>query len=139
MNIYFCGSIRGGRGPQPVYAALVNHLERGGHTVPTAHVATPDVLGDERGYSPEEIYQRDVEWLDACEAVIAEVTQPSLGVGYEVAYALHQARKPVLCLCQAGTPLSAMILGNGDPLLRLVFYHDVAEALTAIDRFLVER
>jgi nucleoside 2-deoxyribosyltransferase len=139
MNVYFCGSIRGGRGLQPVYAALVNHLERNGHTVPTAHVAAPDVLSDERRYSLDEIYQRDVLWLEACDAVVAEVTQPSLGVGYEIAYALHKAHKPVLCLCQAGTPLSAMIEGNDDPHLRVVFYHDVEQALAAMDQFLDAR
>lgn len=139
MNVYFCGSIRGGRGLQPVYAALVNHLERSGHAVPTAHVAAPDVLSDERRYSLDEIYRRDVLWLEACDAVVAEVTVPSLGVGYEIAYALHQASKPVLCLCQAGTPLSVMIEGNGSPNLRVVFYHDVAQALAAMDQFLDAR
>ncbi|MBP8974380.1 MAG: nucleoside 2-deoxyribosyltransferase [Anaerolineae bacterium] len=139
MNVYFCGSIRGGRSLQPVYAALVNHLEQNGHTVPTAHVAAPDVLSDERRYSLDEVYQRDVGWLEACDAVVAEVTVPSLGVGYEIAYALHKAGRPVLCLCQAGTPLSAMIEGNGDPNLRLVFYHDVTQALAAVDQFLDAR
>ncbi|MCL4237163.1 MAG: nucleoside 2-deoxyribosyltransferase [Anaerolineae bacterium] len=139
MDVYFCGSIRGGRSRQPVYAALVSHLERGGHAVLTAHVAAPDVLSDERRYPLTEIYRRDVRWLEVCDAVVAEVTVPSLGVGYEIAYALHQAGKPVLCLCQAGTSLSVMLEGNDTPNLRVVFYHDMAQALAALDEFLNAR
>uniref|UniRef100_A0A8C2Y0N5 2'-deoxynucleoside 5'-phosphate N-hydrolase 1 n=1 Tax=Capra hircus TaxID=9925 RepID=A0A8C2Y0N5_CAPHI len=43
------------------------------------------------------IHDRDLAWLQQADVVVAEVTQPSLGVGYELgwAVALH---KPVLCL-----------------------------------------
>ena len=34
-----------------------------------------------------EIYRRDIQWISECDMVIAEVTNPSLGVGYEMAYA----------------------------------------------------
>jgi hypothetical protein len=67
---------------------------------------------------------------------VAEVTTPSLGVGYEIGYALHKARKPVLCLCKLGTHLSAMLNGNTNSGLRIVFYNDVAEGLDAADDFL---
>ena len=30
------------------------------------------------------IHDRDVEWLHQADVVVAEVTQPSLGVGYEI-------------------------------------------------------
>ena len=30
------------------------------------------------------IHDRDVEWLHEADVVVAEVTQPSLGVGYEI-------------------------------------------------------
>jgi hypothetical protein len=57
-------------------------------------------------------------WLDQAAAVIAEVTVPSLGVGYEIAYALHARAIPVLGLCRAGTRLSAMLTGCTHPLFR---------------------
>jgi hypothetical protein len=38
-----------------------------------------------------------MQWLSQCHVVIAEVTQPSLGVGFEIARAVT-LNKPVLCL-----------------------------------------
>ena len=45
----------------------------------------------------EFIYNRDVDWLRESDCVIAEVTQPSLGVGYELGFA-ESLKIPVLCL-----------------------------------------
>lgn len=50
------------------------------------------------GVTEEFIYKRDVDWLLESDFVIAEVTQPSLGVGYELGFAEAKG-KPVLCLC----------------------------------------
>ena len=52
--------------------------------------------------TPRQVYERDMAWLAECEAVVAEVTTPSLGVGYEIAEALH-LRKPVSA-CTARAP-----------------------------------
>ncbi|KAB0337781.1 hypothetical protein FD755_025470, partial [Muntiacus reevesi] len=53
--------------------------------------------GEEAAGGDRLIHDRDLAWLQQADAVVAEVTQPSLGVGYELgrAVALH---KPVLCL-----------------------------------------
>jgi len=138
MNIYFAASIRAGRELQPLYAAIVAHLQQVGHTVLTEHVAANTVLDDERDTTELGVYTQDTAWLDVCDVVVAEVTVPSLGVGYEIGYALHQAHKPVLCLCQHGVNLSAMLLGNPDATLRVVFYADLVQALAETDRFLSE-
>ncbi len=53
-----------------------------------------------------------MEWLISADVIIAEVTTPSLGVGYEIgrAAALH---KPILCLYRGGDmPASSMIAGT---------------------------
>ena len=134
MNIYFAASIRGGRDLLPTYQAIVEHLRYAGHVVLSENVAFETMA--EQGISDEEIYRQDTAWLDACDAVVAEVTTPSLGVGYEIGYALHQAHKPLLCLCQEGTYLSAMLRGNSDPNLRIVYYADIAGGLQAASEFL---
>jgi len=134
MKIYFAASIRGGRRLQPTYQALVDHLRQSGHVVLSEGVAFETMA--EQGVSDEEIYQQDTAWLDECDVVVAEVTVPSLGVGYEIGYALHKAAKPVLCLCQQGTNLSAMLTGNTSSAMRAVFYEDLAGALREIDEFL---
>jgi nucleoside 2-deoxyribosyltransferase len=132
MKIYFAASIRGGRGLQQIYQALVEHMQHAGHQVLTEHVAS-EMLAEE-GLSDAEIYRTDTGYLNECDCVVAEVTIPSLGVGYEIGYALYKAQKPVLCLCQQGTDLSAMIQGN--PRLHTVFYGGIEEALREIDLFL---
>jgi nucleoside 2-deoxyribosyltransferase len=134
MKIYFAASIRGGRGLQTTYQTIVDYLKQSGHEVLSENVAFETMA--EQGISDEVIYTQDTAWLDECDAVVAEVTTPSLGVGYEIGYALHKAHKPVLCLCQAGTHLSAMLRGNTASGLRIVFYADARKALIEADRFL---
>ena len=73
--------------------------------------------------------------IKGCDAVIAEVSTPSHGVGYEISYALR-LRKPVLCCYKEGVPVSKMILGNDSPGLAVQSYQDEREALELIDKFL---
>src|SRR5512142_1349766 len=101
MNIYFACSITGGRAFEAVYQALTTALLADGHVVPTAHLADSGVLQLEGVVSPAEVYERDVTWIREADALIAEVSAPSHGVGYEVGYAL-QAGKKVLCLARQG-------------------------------------
>ena len=51
----------------------------------------------ENSLNDSEILERDMEWLSQSQVVVAEVTQPSLGVGFEIARAIT-LNKPVLCL-----------------------------------------
>ena len=135
LNLYFSCSLTGGRADQEIYAAIVSHLEQLGHAVPTAHLADPGVMELERVVDPQEIYRRDLRWIDECDALIAEVSTPSHGVGYEIAYAVGLA-KPVLCCFKRGVPVSKMILGNQSKGLQVTDYESTAVALAAIDAFL---
>jgi hypothetical protein len=135
LNLYFSCSLTGGRADQEIYAAIVGHLERQGHTVPTAHLAEPGVMELEKVVDPQEIYRRDLRWIEECDALIAEVSTPSHGVGYEIAYALGLG-KPVLCCYKRGVPVSKMILGNQSKGLLISEYESAAVALAAIDAFL---
>ncbi|GIV63477.1 MAG: deoxyribonucleoside 5'-monophosphate N-glycosidase [Bellilinea sp.] len=135
MNIYFSCSITGGRNDQPVYAAIVQALLEDGHHVPTAILASPQVMDMEMVVDPREVYRRDVDWVQACDALIAEVSTPSHGVGYEIALAL-MLEKPVLACFRAGVPVSKMILGNDHPRFTSVMYRDAEEAVILIRDFL---
>lgn len=135
MNIYFACSITGGREFEPVYQALVAALQQDGHEIPTAHLAGNDVLSLEAIVDPAEVYARDVAWIRACQALIAEVSVPSHGVGYEIGFALNEG-KPVLCLHQHGRKISKMITGNPHPLLKVASYYDPSEAITLARAFL---
>ncbi|OCT79623.1 hypothetical protein XELAEV_18026431mg [Xenopus laevis] len=99
LRVYFCGSIRGGREDQALYERIVRELRRYG-TVLTEHVARPEigVRGeDAEALGDKFIHDRDMDWLNQADVVVAEVTQPSLGVGYEIGRAVDM-NKRILCL-----------------------------------------
>lgn len=121
MKIYFSASISGGRKFEKTYQLIVDFLKKRGHAVLTEHIAYPSVFEEEKHISPEEVFSRDLAWLSKSEIVIAEVSNPSLGVGYEIAKALEM-KKPVLCVYQSGIFLTKMITGNKDPLLTVKEY-----------------
>jgi len=135
MNVYFSCSLTGGRDHEAAYGRIVDHLLAQGHAVPTEHLARPEVMQLERVVVPAEVYQRDIAWIDGCQALVAEVSTPSHGVGYEVAYALGQG-KPVLCCYREGERVSKMITGNDSPGLTVSSYQDIGEALRQVDAFL---
>ena len=136
MKIYFSCSIRGARPDPETIPRLIGHL-KGRGTVLTEHIG--DVLGgDEFDVSDEEIFVRDASWLREADALVAEVTAPSLGVGYEIGVA-EALGKPVLCLYRRrpGERLSAMIAGNRRLIVRE--YDAPEEAFGLIDEFLESR
>lgn len=135
MNLYFSCSLTGGRRDEGIYAAIVRHLLSLGHEVPTAHLADPRVMDLERVVDPNQVFRRDVAWIRACQALIAEVSTPSHGVGYEIALALSLG-KPVLCCYRDGVRVSKMITGNDTPGLTVRSYQEPVEALAIIDEFL---
>lgn len=137
MNIYFACSITGGRAFEAVYQDLTAALLADGHEVPTAHLADSGVVKLEAVVSPADVYERDVTWIRAADALIAEVSAPSHGVGYEVGYALHAGKK-VLCLARQGVKVSKMITGNPDPNLLVRIYQDNREAVGLARQFIAE-
>jgi 2'-deoxynucleoside 5'-phosphate N-hydrolase len=124
MNIYFSCSITGGRNDQKNYQAIVSALIAAGHIVPTAILADPRILDYEAATSAVEVYQRDIDWLNECDVVVAEISTPSHGVGYEIAYALEKD-KPVICGYQAGKRVSKMLSGNTHPRITLIEYQNI--------------
>ena len=137
MNIYFSCSITGGRRDQAVYQHIVSHLTGLGHQVPTAHLSRADILDEEKVIEPRAVFDRDVKWVENCDAMVAEVSTPSHGVGYEIALALF-LNKPVFCCYREGVAVSKMLTGNTHPCLILVSYSDEKNLLAAMDQFLAE-
>lgn len=135
MKIYFAGSIRGGRKDIELYRQIIGHLQCKG-VVLTEHIGNGEISPDgETGLSDNEIYSRDLQWLSSSDIIVAEVTSPSLGVGFEIAKAVDQKKK-VLCLyrIQPDKKLSAMI--GGCPDVRVKEYSNIEEAKQLIDEYL---
>jgi 2'-deoxynucleoside 5'-phosphate N-hydrolase len=134
MNIYFAGAIRGGRNDAELYLSLIQYLNTYG-TVLTEHVGDEELLAQEHSLPEEDIFRRDLRWLADADLVIAEVSTPSLGVGYELAVA-EQMDIPCFCLFrkQDSLRLSAMIGGN--PFYQITPYENISDAKAAIKRIM---
>ncbi|MFZ5818515.1 MAG: nucleoside 2-deoxyribosyltransferase [Chloroflexota bacterium] len=137
MNVYFACSITGGREFESVYQVFTRALLEDGHEVPTAYLAESEVVALEKIVTPQDVYERDTTWIRACDALIAEVSVPSHGVGYEVGFALGEG-KPVLCLAQDGRPVSKMISGNPHPGLLMRHYTNVETGIRIMREFLAK-
>ena len=135
MDLYFSCSLTGGRQDQPVYAALVRHLQGLGHRVLTEHLASETVMAADSVLDPVTVFDRDTAWLRACDAVIAEVSTPSHGVGFEIAYALDRG-KPVLCVAREGVRVSKMLTGIRQPGFTFAVYTGEAELRAHVAAFL---
>jgi len=130
-KIYFACSITGGRKDEHIYQKLVTHMENAGFHVPTAHIAQSGVEEMDEQDAPLDIYQRDVDWIEDSDLLVAEVSTPSHGVGFEIGYALH-LEKPVLCLYQQDRKISKMISGNPNPLLTVEAYRSTRDAVQVL-------
>ena len=134
-KIYFAGSIRGGRVDAGLYKQIISHLKQMGHIVLTEHVGSGNLCLKEQGRDRDAaIYEQDTSWLRESDVVIAECTCPSLGVGYELAYAerfeipVHIFYNPSKCA------LSAML--TGDSYFHIHPYGKEEEIFAVLDKIL---
>jgi len=133
-KVYFAGSIRGGRVDAALYQRMIAYIQRT-DVVLTEHVGRPELNLLEQGRDRDgEIYRQDTGWLRQSDLLIGECTCPSLGVGYELAYA-ERFGVPCYLFYDAGkTQLSAML--TGDPYFRIYPYRDAEEIFPILDRIL---
>jgi len=137
MKIYFAASIRGGRDDINLYIDLINFLKQHGEVL-TEQVADAMISeAGEQDLSVETIYERDMEWMKEADIVIAEVSTPSLGVGYEIGKA-EEMNKPIVCMYRviADKVLSAMVAGNKN--VKLIKYRELPELVMQLKDILKE-
>ncbi|MCK4545927.1 MAG: hypothetical protein KAW17_00670 [Candidatus Eisenbacteria sp.] len=126
------GSMSAGREFASHLRLIGDAIEAAGFEVLSKPVLDPaDDLANLTLEKHRHIFRRDLDWIAGSVAMIAEVSTPSFGVGYEISEALHCA-KPVLCLRHEslkGKILSALIYGNTSPFITVRHYddHTVAE------------
>ena len=104
---------KGGRELHNTYKNIIAVLEKHG-TVHGKHLAKSDLTAHgETSISSENIFDRELTELEQTDFVVAEVTTPSLGVGYLVSQAVTK-EKNVICLYNGSNTdkLSAIIKGN---------------------------
>ncbi|OGM05791.1 hypothetical protein A2125_02780 [Candidatus Woesebacteria bacterium GWB1_43_5] len=98
MKIYFAGSMVGEQNYFSGMWAIVKKLREQGHDVLTGFVIGLPYMP---GYPVSNAWERDIPLLQECDAIVAEVSQPSTGVGIELGVAAVAFGKPALCLRHA--------------------------------------
>ncbi len=131
MKVYFAGSIRGGRVDAALYERLIKYIQKT-DVVLTEHVGNLNL--SEEGQTVTDIYNQDTTWLRESDVLIAECTCPSLGVGYELAYAERFQKPCHIFYNKNRTNLSAMLAGNS--FYNIHPYEDEAEIYPIIDSIL---
>jgi nucleoside 2-deoxyribosyltransferase len=134
MIVYCAGAIKGDSSFKENYAEIINIVTDYNHAAlselnPEFH--TPLPLDD------KQIFQRDIKWIEKSDAMIAEISGPSLGVGFEIAYALYVKEIPVLAVYKSEVEnVSSMINGCNSELLYTKKYNNNGELQDIIHSFL---
>jgi nucleoside 2-deoxyribosyltransferase len=139
MKIYLACTVRGDRGGVRAGRAICERLQQLGHEVLTTHLLAEDVNDAEAKLSEDAVYRRDIEWLTGCDALVAEASGSSYGVGFEVGYVLGRAantsQRVVLLYDRARRDkVSRLIVGNCHPRCTTFAYGTLDELTAVIDR-----
>ena len=133
-KVYFAGSIRGGRTDAELYKRIIKYIQQE-HIVLTEHVGDLS-LSKTEGLKDRDvaIYEQDTAWLRESDLVIAACTTPSLGVGYELAYAEAHGIPVHIFYNKSRANLSAML--TGDKYFQIHPYHNEEDIYPLLDSIL---
>jgi 2'-deoxynucleoside 5'-phosphate N-hydrolase len=129
LTIYFAGSISGGRNDVGLYRELIAALEAEGHRILAGAVAAEHVTASGETLDSCAIFDRDLDWIAAADVLIAEVSMPSTGVGYEIAAARYKYKIPVICLYRPAHTSRCTAMVAGDRGIELIEYSATSDLL----------
>lgn len=132
MRIYLACTVRGDRGTIGTARIIHDALLGLGHEVLTSHLLDDDVDTAESQLRDTEVFARDLAWLESADAIVAEASGSSYGVGFEVGYLMgrtaYSGQKVVVLFdaSRRGT-ISRLISGLSDPRAHVLAYGSAAE------------
>jgi nucleoside 2-deoxyribosyltransferase len=129
LTLYFAGAISGGRDDVALYREIIAALEADGHRVLAGAVAAEHVTASGDALDSHAIFDRDLGWIAECDIVVAEVSKPSIGVGYEIATARYHFGIPVICLYRKAHTSRCTAMVAGDRGIELIEYQAVPDLL----------
>lgn len=124
MKVYFAFTIAGDRSTLEHAKRIVELLESMGHEVITKHFLREDVFELDRLISPQEVFHRDMKWLQQCDIFMAEVSGSSFGTGFEAGYILGSTDKKAVLFYhrERDGKISLTVRGNTHPNCTVVPY-----------------
>ena len=136
MNIYFSGSIYGGRQKLDTYKKLIKELAKFG-TILDEEVADDNVLVKEANLSDNDVFESLVNRIKRADLIFAEITVQSLGVGYELGYADSQ-NKRIICVYDKNVTPKVTTMLRGNKKLKIIPYTDIDEIINNLENILKE-
>ena len=131
MKIYISGSMYGGTQKIETYKILIKELEKYGEVL-NKQVADENAISNEKYQKDEDIYKDLENKLYDADIIFAEVSIPSLGVGYELGFA-DKLGKNIVAIYDKNyvDKISTMIRGNKR--IKLIPYSDISEITNNLD------
>jgi hypothetical protein len=139
LRVYLACTVRGDRAGVAAGRVICERLQANGHEVLTTHLLAADVEASESRLTEAHVFRRDLQWLTSCDALVAEASGSSYGVGFEVGYvigrAAHSGQRVVLLYdASRRHAISRLIAGNCDPACTTLAYASIDELTAVIDR-----
>ena len=136
MNIYVSGSIYGGTQKIDIYKILIEELEKYGEVL-DKQIADPNTIANEVYQKDEDIFNDLEEKLIIADVLIAEVSIPSLGVGYELGFA-DKLNKKIIAIYDQNYTSKVTTMIRGNKRINLIPYQRIEEITNNLDKLLFE-
>ena len=136
MKIYVSGSIYGGTQKIETYKMLIEELEKYGEVL-DKQIADPNTIANEVYQKDEDIFNDLEEKLIISDVLVAEVSIPSLGVGFELGFA-DKLNKKIIAIYDKNYTEKVTTMIRGNKRITLIPYQRIEEITNNLDKILVE-
>ena len=131
MKIYISASIYGGRQKIEIYKKIIEKLEEFAEVL-NRNVIEEDVIEKETFQDDNDIFEDLENKMRDADLILAEVTVPSLGVGYEIGFA-DMIGKKVLAIYDLNDVEKVSTMIRGNKRIKLIGYHKIEEIMDNIE------
>lgn len=136
MKIYVSGSIYGGTQKIDTYKILIEELEKYGEVL-NKEIADPNTIANEVYKKDEYIFKDLEEKLIIADVIGAEVSIPSLGVGYELGFS-DKLNKKIIAIYDKNYTEKVTTMIRGNKRITLIPYQRIEEITNNLDKLLFE-
>lgn len=134
MKIYFGFTVMASRERLEIARNIMKLLQDRGHEVLTTHLFSDNVVEEESRHPREFVFERDIKWLEECDAVIAEVSSSSFGIGFEAGFVLGSTNKKVYLFYDKNMENGISKMATGNTMAIRVPYSNFDEAKEFIEK-----
>lgn len=126
-QVYLAVPVQGHRQNDVLYLRLAEAIRNAGARIVNPGVVRNPPVDLDNQYAATAIFKENLKRLRSADILIAELSSPSLGTGYEIAVA-ERLNLPIVGLwCSEDNKLSKMVLGNEGSNLHLFEYVSVED------------